>query len=496
MIPWPKGPWNDILGRAASLPFRWEQKGEPMNKYKKLIGNTVIFAIGSFSSKLLVFLLMPLYTRVLTTSDYGVMDIIVNTSNLLIPIVMVSINEGIIRFGLDRSVRKSDVFSTGLGVCLAGFFIFALFLPLMKKVEFISSYTMLIYAYVLAGCLKSVVSQFVRAIGYVKLYAFDGILSTFTTVVFNILLLVVFKWGINGYVLSTVLSNVLSVLFLFWIAGLKKFVKVREVSPAIAKAMLVYSLPLIPTTIFWWITNVSGRYMVTYYLGESANGLFSVAYKIPTVITMISGIFSQAWQISAVTEADDPGQTRFYSDIFSSYQTVVYMCASGVLLLIQPITHILVSEAFYPSWKYVPFLVLSVVFSCFVTFLGTFYMVAKKNAMALVTTCVGAALNLILNYFLIPKYGVNGAAFATFACYFTVFVLRAVDTRRIVQLDLELGRMFLNTAGVTAQALCLLYEVKYLYPIQIAIVLLLLLVNLKSIGRLAFQALRMVGIRL
>ena len=467
-----------------------------MNKYKKLIGNTVIFAIGSFSSKLLVFLLMPLYTRVLTTSDYGVMEIIVNTSNLLIPIVMVSINEGIIRFGLDRSVRKSDVLSTGLGVCLAGFLVFGLFIPLMKRVEFISSYTMLIYAYVLAGCLKSVVSQFVRAIGYVKLYAFDGILSTFTTVVFNILLLVVFKWGINGYVLSTVLSNVLSVLFLFWIANLKKFVKPRQVSPAIAKAMLVYSLPLIPTTIFWWITNVSGRYMVTYFLGESANGLFSVAYKIPTVITMISGIFSQAWQISAVTEADDPGQSRFYSDIFSSYQTVVFMCASGVLLLIKPITAILVSEAFYPSWKYVPFLVLSVIFSCFVTFLGTFYMVAKKNAMALVTTCVGAGLNLVLNYFLIPKYGVNGAAFATFACYFTVFVLRAVDTRRIVRLDLGLGRMALNTLGVAAQALCLLYEVKFLYPIQIGIVLLLCLVNLKSIGRLLFQALRMVGIRL
>src|SRR5699024_10413807 len=151
----------------------------------------------------------------------------------------------------------------------------------------------------------------------------------------------------------------------------------------------------------------------------------------------ISNIFSQAWQISAVSEADDPGQTRFYSEIFSSYQTVVFMCASGVLLLIQPITRILVSPDFYPSWQYVPFLVLSVIFSCFATFLGTFYMVAKKNAMVLITTCVGAALNLLLNYLLIPKYGVNGAAFATFVCYFVVFALRAVDTRRIVRLDME-----------------------------------------------------------
>ena len=372
-----------------------------MNKYKKLIGNTVIFAIGSFSSKLLVFLLMPLYTRVLTTSDYGVMDIIVNTSNLLIPIVMVSINEGIIRFGLERRLLERRPLHRAGGVpggvsCLW---------PVYPFDEVGGVHLQLYHAdlCLCAGGLPQIGGVPVCA-GHrlCELYAFDGILSTFTTVVFNIPLLVVFKWGINGYVLSTVLSNVLSVLFLFWIANLKKFVKPRQVSPAIAKAMLVYSLPLIPTTIFWWITNVC-LYMVTYFLGESANGLFSVAYKIPTVITMISGIFSQAWQISAVTEADDPGQSRFYSDIFSSYQTVVFMCASGVLLLIKPITAILVSEAFYPSWKYVPFLVLSVIFSCFVTFLGTFYMVAKKNAMALVTTCVGAGLNLVLNYFLIPE---------------------------------------------------------------------------------------------
>lgn len=92
-----------------------------MNKYKKLIGNTVIFAIGSFSSKLLVFLLMPLYTRVLTTSDYGVMDIIVNTSNLLIPIVMVSINEGIIRFGLDRRSARATSSPPGWGCAWRGF---------------------------------------------------------------------------------------------------------------------------------------------------------------------------------------------------------------------------------------------------------------------------------------------------------------------------------------------------------------------------------------
>ena len=81
-----------------------------MDKYKRLISNTVIFAIGTFSSKVLVFLLMPLYTRVLTDAEYGVTDLIVQTGNLLLPLVSLGIINAVIRFGLDRQVRKSDVF--------------------------------------------------------------------------------------------------------------------------------------------------------------------------------------------------------------------------------------------------------------------------------------------------------------------------------------------------------------------------------------------------
>ena len=94
------------------------------NKYTTLISNTIIFALGTFGSKLLVFLLMPLYTSVLTTAEYGAMDVVVNVSNMLLPLVIVSINDGVIRFGMDHIYKRRDVFSTGIWVSLAGFGIF------------------------------------------------------------------------------------------------------------------------------------------------------------------------------------------------------------------------------------------------------------------------------------------------------------------------------------------------------------------------------------
>ena len=466
-----------------------------MNRYVKLLSNTLIFAIGTFSSKLMVFLLMPLYTRVLTPADYGVMDLVVNTSNLLLPLVMVSINEAIIRFGLEKSVRKSEVFSIGLVTSLCGFLIFLCFIPVFWKIDFLSSYTTLIYLYVFAAAIHGVCAQFVRSMGLVRLYAFEGVLATLTIVLLNVLFLVVFQWGITGYVLSVILSNLISVLFLFWAARLWKFIKFRSLNRKLAREMLLYSLPLIPTTMMWWVTNVSDRYLVTYFVGEAANGLYSVSYKIPTIISIISSIFTQAWQLSAISENDQSDKDDFYSDIFQYYQTVVFLAASGIMWLLKVINYLLVSPEFFDSWKFAPFLILSVVFSCFVSFFSSFYMAAKKNIMSMVTTFLGAVSNIVLNLWLIPIYGPQGAAFATFVSYFLVFIVRAVDTRRFVRLKMDLPRLLLSFFALLGQAWVLILEPPFSFAIQLGFVLLMFLINLKSILYICYRFFAAVGSR-
>jgi O-antigen/teichoic acid export membrane protein len=186
--------------------------------------------------------------------------------------------------------------------------------------------------------------------------------------------------------------------------------------------MLKFSLPLIPTVVFWWVTNVSSRYIVGYMLGSDANGLYAVSYKIPTIIILFSGIFIEAWQMSAVTE--EQNREAFFTKVFAAYQAVVFLAASALIVLSKIITTILVAPSFFESWRYIPFLVMSTTFSCFVTFLGSVYMVEKKSIISLVTTLVGAVINVMLNLLLIPVVGVNGAAFAMFASYFVVFILR------------------------------------------------------------------------
>ena len=273
------------------------------NKYYKLISNTLLFGIGTFGSKLLVFLLMPLYTSVLSEGEYGTVDLMVQMSNLCLPLVSVGVLNAIIRFGLDKEVDKRDVFTTGLTVIACGFLAFLLLEPLLRQIRYISDYTFLIYLYVLCSLLRSLCSQFVRAQQRVKLYTFDGVLSTAMVLGFNLFLLLGLKLGIVGYMLATILSDLCSALFLFVVAGLWRFLRYRPGMGAVSKAMLRYAVPLIPTTVFWWITNVSDRFIVSYMLGVRLDGLYAVSYKVPTVVVLVSNIFIDAWQMSAVVDA-------------------------------------------------------------------------------------------------------------------------------------------------------------------------------------------------
>ncbi len=428
-------------------------------RYGTLFMNTLLFGLSTFSSKFLGLIMMKFYTAHMTPTETGVADLIVTTANLLTPIAALGITESIVRFGLDKETDKKDVLSTGLTVLTCGFGVLLLAFPFINLYEKTAQYTWLIYLYVLAACFKAIISQFVRSQGHVKLFAIDGILSTVYVVLLNILSLGVFDFGVTGYILSTVLADFISSATLFILCKLWRFVKFK-VDKKVLKAMVIYSLPMIPNTICWQITNTSDRYMVTYFCGVEVNGIFAVACRIPSVITAVSVIFNRAWQMSAFKDEAKEVKQKFYSNVFKMYQTAIFAAMGTIILLVQPLTRLLVTgEDYYASWQYAPFLIVAVGFSCFSTFLGTIYMDSKKNLMAMVTTMAGAGVNVVLNLILIPIFGPYGGAFATFFSYFTMVVLRLINTRKMLPLKFGPVRLFGCTVIILAQCMiCMLQE--------------------------------------
>lgn len=424
-----------------------------MNKYKNLMSNTLVFAIATFGSKLLPFLLLRLYTSVLPPDEFGLSELITSACNLILPMMYLSMGEAVIRFGLDNTVRKRDVFTTAILTVLAGYTILWCCYPLIRRIPTIGEHSGLIYLYVLASAIHAVISQFVRASGFVRLFAIGGIFTTLATVGLNILLLVKLKMGVTGYVLSVIIADALSALILFLLLKLHRFIKIRGLDFDTAKAMFRYSAPLVPTAVFWWVTGFSSKYFINFMCGVAASGVFAVSYKLPNMIMLVSTIFTQAWQLSAFTEYKSPEGEKFFSNIFRSYYTFVFVTASGLIMFCRPILAIFAPDPKYgDAWLYTPFLVLAVAFSTLVTFLGTVYNAVQKNGMIMFTTFIGAAVNFGLNWVLIPAMGPQGAAIATFVSYFIVFLIRAVDSRKYIRINMQPVRLGLTLILLLAQA--------------------------------------------
>lgn len=461
-----------------------------MDKYKKLASNAIIFAIGTFSSKILSFLLMPFVTRMMTTGDYGIADLIQQTVNVLIPIVMLQVNSAALRFSLDKAKDKADVFTVGVRTTIIGFIVFLFFaypISLIRINDFrLGDYIILIYVFVLISGFRQLCQQFVRGSGYVKLYAVDGIIATATTLLFTFIFLSPLKMGVTGYILAIIASDACSVIFYTVTAKLYKYIRPHLMEKGITGQMLKYCVPLIPTVILWWIINVSDRYMITYFVNSSANGLYTAASKIPNFVILFSQIFIDAWQLSAVDEYDSEGRARFFSKVFRVYSGGVFAVASALILFCQLFTKILVAPSYYESWQYVPILIIATTYSCIVNFLASVYMAEKKSLMALLTASSGAITNIVLNLVLIPKIGANGAAIATVCAFLMVFITRGANTRKYIKIDFKLPLMIFETAVLITQSALMLImkDGAVLYGIEAVLFIVMLLVNIKPIKEL------------
>lgn len=459
------------------------------NRYKKLFSNTLILGIGTFGSKMLTVLLMPLYTSYLTNGEYGIVDLLVQTANLLIPLVSLGMNTAVLRFGMDGETDRRSVLTTGLIVDMIGFGIFLLFYPLVALIPKFEGYTVWIYVFVLTSMIHYLFAYQVKTLQKVRLFAVCSVIGTAITLVLDIVFLAVLKIGVIGYILAIVLSDATCILLLFFNAKLYRYIDLRYYKKRITKAMLKYSVPLIPTTALWWITDVSDRFMVTWMINEEANGLYAVSYKIPNLLILISGIFMDAWQMSILTEKSPLEREKFFSRIFTMYHSLLFVCGSGLILFSKVITKILVADSFYPSWQYMPTLVIATALSCLVSYLGTIYTVEKQSRSTLWTTMAGTIGNLIGNFFLIRAFGVQGAAVSTALSYALVFVLRSFHTRRWVRLKWDMPRFLSSAILITVQSFLMIREVKGWILWQVILFLSLVVINFRPLVRSVYRIL-------
>lgn len=432
-----------------------------MDKYKKLAFNTMIFAIGNFGSKFLVILLTRLYTSNISPADSSTKELLEITANFLLPIFTFSMTEAVIRYGLDNKYHKGQVFTTATILNSAGLAIMLILSPLFRLIsflDFIDGYTILLLIYVCTSAFRSLCSQFVRAKGMVKLFSLDGIFATLTLFIFNIIFISNLHWGVNGFMLSVILSDLCSAIFLFVAAKLHTDLNIRYYNKKLATSMMRFAIPLIPTVVMWVITGFSDRLFIRYMhsdrvtLGESAAGIYGYATKIPNLISMVSTIFFQAWNMSAIMENNSKDRSHFYEKVYHAYEALLFISSAMLIAGVQIVTPIFVTAKNFGEYSsvyiYTPVLVIAALFMCLDQFLSSIYTATKHTKNSFWTSFAASMANIILNFFLIPEWGIQGAAIATFLSYYLCFWARIIDARYYIPFRFNGINSLLNTIAL------------------------------------------------
>lgn len=425
------------------------------NKYKDLTLNTFIFTISSFGSKFISFFLVPLYTAVLTTSEYGIVDLLTTTAQLLIPVLTLNVQDAVLRFTLDSNYNKEDIIKISSRTIVFSSIITIVILGLAKSFKIINldnNYLFFLFFSYLMGAINNSLNMYLRSTNKMKIIGVCGVINTFVACIANVYLLLIAKLGINGYMIANILGICIANIGMFLLGNVWEDLRKGKWNKTVSKAMFTYGIPLAANSIAWWINNASDRYILTFFCGTALNGVYSVSYKIPSILSMLQNTFYNAWSVSAITEYDQEDSDGFIGNVFRLYTITSIILCSIIMLFNIFIAKIAYSNDFFVAWKYVPLLLVGTLFNGLGLFIGCMFTAVKKTKDISFTTILGAFANTILNFTLIPIIGAFGASLATLLGYLVVFLVRLVRLKYVVKMKVKWNTIILSLFFLSIQS--------------------------------------------
>lgn len=435
-----------------------------------LIKNTIIFAISNFATKFIAFFLVPIYTKVLIPSEFGVVDLLYTICSFVFPLITFNISDAILRFSLDTDSNEKDISNIAIFSIFLSVVLGLLCFPIFSFFPSFKSYSFLFYLYLVTLSACQILLVNLKGQEKLKLFSLGNILYTFLVAIFNILFLVFFKFGINGYFIAYILANFIISIYSIYFGNIFKAIKDFKFNKKLYILMIKYSVILIPSSFMWWIMNFADRVMVTKYSGLHQNGIYGISYKLPTLLSTIASIFTQAWLFSAIKEKGTSDEEKYTNDIFNILYVFTLISSFFIILILKPFFKVYVDSEYFVAWQYVPILIVGYIYLTLATFISTSYNVNKDSKGYLFSSIIGAIINIILNFILIPLYGVFGAAVATSVSYIAVFIYRIIDTSKYVKINLNLKFYF---SSVIFLLFCLITYTTNLFFLVIKLLMIL-----------------------
>lgn len=432
-----------------------------MSRYVDLFKNIGLFAISNIAVKLVVFLMVPLYTYFLSTSEYGVTDLLNSTIHLLIPLTTLSISDAVLRFCVSDRQGTKEYVSVGVKIVFASCILVTVALPALDlpffgglgqyKIWFLLSYAVM--------CFHTLFSNIARGIDQISLMAKASIASSLINICSAFIFIMFLHLGIYGFFLSLIIGNMSGCLYYIILGGHWRLISFKQTNArSVLKPMLLYSIPLIPNALFWWATQSINRFFITGIISVSASGLFAAASKIPGILNLFAGIFQQAWNLSAFQQFKEKGKEVFFNKTFRFFNAGMMACTSILILLSKPLSGIFLQRDFFNAWSLTPLLLIAFYHGTLSAFYGSIYTSSMKTKGLFITTLIGAITCVVFSIPLVLRFGLVGACIATVLSNLLVWIVRVIHSRSILKIDLSTPVVLFTNFLLLAEAILITYD--------------------------------------
>ncbi len=425
-----------------------------LKESRLLAKHSLIYGMGTAVNKILALALLPIYTQYLTTHDYGIKELIGLTTDIIGTLVSTSIASAFFRFYFEYQDEKDRNLVLSSSYLFMGGFGLALILVLSCAAPFMAEYILdspsLSFYFLIA--FASMWFQIINGIGYnyqrAKLQSAWFITLTIgkliLAVCLNVYFIIFLHLGVLGILFSTLISSVV----LFFILNIPQLIHTGlRFSSKVIKEMLVFSFPLVWSQVGAFIVHLSDRFFIKAFCSISDAGLYSLGYRFGTIpSSFVSEPFNQVWQPRRLEIYKEHGSEIMFGRIFTYFLVLISFVGLGVAVLARDVLMIMSTRHFWSAYRIVPIIIIAnTIYACNNHF-NIGLIITKKTKYFAYINFSNGILILMLNFLLIPQYGVLGAAYATLLGFIYKVGLTFYFSSRFFKIHFEfvrIGKVFL-----------------------------------------------------
>ena len=414
------------------------------SREKELTKNTLIITVGRISTQFVSFLLLPLYTALLSTEEYGTVDLITTLVQLIVPVSSLMIDQSVFRYLLSSETDKDRkiIITSAVGIItsasIATIILYFVINPFVK-----SNYKIWLLFILIATSFSGLFLQVARGLKQIADYALGSFICSVSTIVLNVVCIVSLKMGATGMLVAIFAGNLICCLFLFIKLRIIKYISIPLFSIENAKFQLRYSIPLVPNQLSLWIMNSSDRLLVSLFLGTATNGVLAVSHKFSAIYLTFFNIFLLAWHEMGAVHYFDEDRDEFFSHMLEKMISIFSTLCLGIMVVLPIVFGWLVNSAFHEAYYNVPIYLVASLFNIVVGLLGVVYVATKKTTEIAKTTIISAIINILVNIALINVIGLYAASISTFASYLVTMIYRVYDTRKYLNIKYSIKQYLL-----------------------------------------------------